>query len=259
MIREEILRLAASLGIKKCGFSENAFVALFPYHVAEKGGNISVYARGMDYHNVARARLEPIRAKLSAYGSVSSIHVDNGHLDDRRAAYEAGLGFIGKNGMLICREYGSYFFIGQVTHSLDIERDFPLEETCLQCGRCIAECIGGALSEDGFCIERCVSHISQKRGELTENEKGLILKGGLCWGCDRCQEVCPHNGAVSDTAIAEFREKRISTLKLDELESLSNRDFRAKYGKYAFAWRGKNVLIRNLKIFHDAGNKNEQE
>lgn len=259
MIKQEVLRLAKTLGIEKCGFSENAFVALFPYHVAEEDGNISVYARGLDYHKVAKARLEPIRARLSELGSVSAVHVDNGDLDDRRAAYEAGLGFIGKNGMLICREYGSYFFIGQVTHSLNIQRDFPLEETCLQCGRCVVECTGGALSENGFCIDKCVSHISQKRGELTDIEKGLILKGGLCWGCDRCQEVCPHNSCVRDTAIAEFRTERVSTLTLDELEDMSNKEFRAKYGKYAFAWRGKNVLIRNLKIFQDAENENEQE
>ena len=260
MMKQKILSLAKSLGIEKCGFSENSFVALFPYYAEDSGSNISMYARGADYHSVVRTRLKPIQSALCAEGSESEIHVDNGRLNDRRAAYEAGLGFFGKNGMLICREYGSYFFIGQVTHTLPIERDRPLRETCMNCGRCIEDCIGGALGADGsFDVEKCVSHISQKRGELTEHEEQLILKSGLCWGCDRCQTVCPHNRGLTQNALPEFLNGRITRLEEVMPDGMSNREFMRRWGGYAFAWRGRSVLARNLKIFQNAEKCNEQK
>lgn len=247
--KEYIISLAEKEGIKKCGFSDGAFVALFPYYVKGDNGNVSMYARGLDYHKIIEEKLERIAEGFVKLGSdFSQVHVDKGKLNDRDAAFKAGLGFYGKNGMLICREFGSYFFIGQVTHTLDIEADGESGERCLGCGRCIKECIGGALSEDGFDIKRCVSEISQKRGELTEAEEKLIIESGLCWGCDRCQEVCPHNSGLETTAMPEFLEQRISVLSLSDIDGLTNREFKEKYGKYALSWRGKGVLIRNLNI-----------
>ncbi len=248
MMKKEILLLAENSGIKKCGFSENSFVALFPYYVGNECGNVSQYARGVDYHRIVEERLRPIAEKIKELGGVGKIHVDNGELNDRRAAYQAGLGFYGMNGMLICEEYGTYFFIGQVVHNLDIEADAPIKRECFKCGKCIESCTGGALSENGFNIERCVSHISQKKGELSAEEEALILKGGMCWGCDVCQEVCPHNARLENTALDGFYEKRICELKSEDLEGLSNREFKEKYGDYAFSWRGRGVLIRNLNL-----------
>ncbi len=248
MIREEIFKLAKSLGIKKCGFSKNSFVALFPYYKENEKGNISIYARGLDYHNVIKKYLEPLADRFIELGGTGEIHVDKGVLNDREAAYQAGLGFYGMNGMLICEEYGSYFFIGQVIHGLEIESDFPMEKECLKCGECIRRCPGEALGIDGFKIEKCLSHITQKKGELNQEEKALIVQNKMCWGCDVCQQVCPHNKKIGDTAIKEFLENRIKSLELNEFEKLSNREFKEKYGEYSFSWRGKNVLLRNLEL-----------
>ena len=252
MMKEKIRGFAKTLGINKIGFSKNSVVALFPYYVKGESGNLSMYARSIDYHAVGEEKLKKLSEFLVDLGaSEVLIHVDKGGLDDRKAAFEAGLGFYGKNGMLICTEYGSYFFIGQVVHNLEIEPDIPLEKSCLSCGACTNRCPGKALSENGFEIERCLSEVSQRRGELTEAEKELIHKNGLCWGCDVCQQVCPHNRGLETTAMPEFLTDRITGLKYEDVDALSNREFKEKYGKYAFSWRGKAVLQRNLRVLED--------
>lgn len=248
-MKARIREFAKALGLEKIGFSKSAVVALFPYFVEGESGNVSMYARGLDYHRVAEEKLKEIEEFLIGLGaSETRIHVDKGELDDRKAAYEAGLGFFGKNGMLICDEYGSYFFIGQVVHDLEIEADSPINQSCLSCGACMRHCPGGALSAKGFAVDKCLSEISQKRGELTDEEKSLIKRSGSCWGCDVCQNVCPHNSDIETTALPEFLDNRITGLGLEDVENLSNREFKEKYGKYAFSWRGKAVLARNLGV-----------
>lgn len=262
MIKQQILKAANEIGIKKAGFTQNAVVALFPYYVNDETcGNISVYARGVDYHVIAEEKLKVLAKMLEKFGATETmVHVDKGVFDDRKAAYEAGLGFYGQNGMLICDEYGSYFFIGQVVHNLKLQPDEPVKRECLRCGSCERECPGGALSDGKIDPQKCVSAISQKRGELTEREISLIKKSGLCWGCDVCQRVCPHNSGLKTTAMPEFMRDRITKLKKCDIDGLSNRDFKEKYGKYAFSWRGKNVLRRNLEILSSVTEeKNEEE
>lgn len=252
MMKERIREFAKTLGIEKIGFSKNAVVALFPYYVKGETGNVSMYARGIDYHSVGEEKLKKISDFLLTLGAKETlVHVDKGGLNDRKAAFEAGLGFFGKNGMLICEEYGSCFFIGQVVHDLTVEADEPIERNCLSCGACVRYCPGGALDGNGFRIEKCLSEISQKKGELTESEKALLKNNGLCWGCDVCQSVCPHNLGLETTAMAEFMTDRVAELRVEDVENLSNREFKEKYGKYAFSWRGKAPLERNLKVLFE--------
>lgn len=249
MMKEQIRGLAKALGINKIGFSKNSVAAIFPYYVKGENGNLSMYARSIDYHTVCEEKLKKLSELLLDLGATEVfVHVDKGGLDDRKAAFEAGLGFYGKNGMLISPEYGSYFFIGQVVHNLEIEPDVPLEKSCISCGACISRCPGKALSENGFEVNRCLSEISQRRGQLTEAEQILIRNNGLCWGCDVCQQVCPHNQGLETTAIPEFLNDRITELMPEDVDSLSNREFKEKYGEYAFSWRGKAVLQRNLRV-----------
>lgn len=252
MIKEVIRKRAKELGLEKIGFADGAVVALFPYYVKGESGNISIYARGTDYHCVAEEKLKQLERELKNLGAKKTfVHVDKGGLDDRGAALDAGLGFLGKNGMVICEEFGSYFFIGQVVHDLKLEKEKAIEGSCLSCGACIKACPGGALSEKGFEIEKCLSEITQKKGELEKNEEKLLADNGFCWGCDVCQRVCPHNAGLDTTAMPEFLEKRIIELRPEMLTGLSNKEFREKYGKYAFSWRGKKVLERNLNILFE--------
>ncbi len=249
MIKEKIREYALTLGIEKIGFAENSVVALFPYYVAGEEGNLSLYARSVDYHIIAEEKLRKLSKLLADFGATETeVHADKGKHDDRKTAYDAGLGFYGQNGMLICEEYGSYFFIGQIIHDLQIDADTPLDRDCLMCGRCERECPGKALKGGKVNPEKCLSHITQKRGELAEAEQTLIKTYGLCWGCDVCQRVCPHNQGLKTSAMAEFLTDRITSLNPTDIEGLSNREFKDKYGKYAFSWRGRAVLDRNLQI-----------
>ena len=252
MIKDKIRQFANTLGIETIGFSKDAVVTLFPYYVRNESGNVSMYARGIDYHNVGEEKLKRLSEFMVSLGARETlVHVDKGGLDDRKAAFEAGLGFFGKNGLLINEKYGSYFFIGQLVHDLSIEADNPVERECLSCGACIRNCPGGALSENGFELDKCLSEISQKKGELTAEERILLKSNGLCWGCDTCQKVCPHNEGLETTAMPEFMSNRINALMIDDVENLSNREFKDKYGEYAFSWRGKTPLTRNLRLFSE--------
>lgn len=258
MIKDKIKEFAKTLGIEKIGFSSDSVVVLLPYYVSDETGNVSMYARGIDYHIVGEKKLRELSEFLKTLGATETlVHVDKGGFNDRKAAFDAGLGFYGKNGMLICEEYGSYFFIGQVIHNLTIEADRPVSQSCLSCGACLRYCPGGALNSKGFNIEKCLSEISQKKGELSESEAKLLKANGLCWGCDVCQIVCPHNEGIGTTAMIEFLNDRICMLTLENIEKLSNREFKEKFGEYAFSWRGKTPLERNLRIL--SGNEQYEQ
>lgn len=251
MIEKIVSAKAKEAGIEIFGFTENAFVALFPYYVNEKSGNVSMYARGLDYHMVVKEMLFPVAEKIVSLGAKhAEVHSDNGKYNDREAAYKAGLGFYGKNGMLINDKYGSYFFIGQIVCDLSFKPGKPLKKTCLGCGKCLEACITGTLKE-GYSPEKCLSGISQKKGCLTKEEEEYIKVSGMCWGCDRCQQVCPHNKNLETTPISDFLKERILNLSPIDLDGLSERKFKEKYKKYAFSWRGVKVLRRNLEILRN--------
>lgn len=251
MIKEKISDLARRQGIEVFGFNSNAFVALFPYYVKETG-NISLYARSIDYHKVIKDKLLPVKEYLESVGAEDVIvHCDNGAYNDRDSAFRAGLGFYGRNNLLINKKYGSYFFIGQVVHNLSIGEDCPVEIKCFECNKCLERCVTGTLRK-GYDKYNCLSDITQKKGDLTKEEKRFIVNGGLCWGCDMCQTVCPYNEKLDNTAIPEFMDKRINSLELCDLNNISEKEFKRKYGEYAFAWRGGKVIRRNLEILRNA-------
>ena len=113
---------------------------------------------------------------------------------------------------------------------------------------CIKLCPGGALTENGFDERKCVSYITQKKGELSEEEMNAIRNSGSVWGCDICQRVCPENKNKELTGINKFRENLILCIKN---EKISNREFKKKYAERAFSWRGKGVIDRNLSIINE--------
>ncbi len=222
---------------------------LCSYYCGEKEGNLSKYARGIDYHFVMNDKLSEICDVLEQNGYKAQKFSDSGVLNDRYIAVRAGLGFIGKNGFLINERFGTYTFIGYIITDCEIEPSKYIEKKCIGCGNCIKACPSGALGEYGMDGYKCLSYITQKKGELSQHEQELMRKCGTAWGCDICQDVCPHNADAELTDIDEFRDNLIDTLKLDS--GISNKEFRRIYGKRAFAWRGKAVLLRNLEILAD--------
>lgn len=251
-MKTKIFDYIHSLGIEKCGVApygeKFAVVCLFPYFSGYRDGNLSVYTYSRDYHLIASEKLGKISGYIKSLSPEAQCECfcDIGPEVDRNLAYLAGLGFYGENKMLINDDFGSYFFIGYVLTTLPLPLDAPLEKECLKCGKCKEACPGGALA-DGFNIEKCASHISQKKGELTQEEIEVLIKSSLVFGCDTCQRVCPHNN-ITPRPMAEFTEDIISSLSKSDLEGLSNKEFMNKYKSRAFSWRGKKVLERNIDI-----------
>ncbi|MEN6566967.1 MAG: tRNA epoxyqueuosine(34) reductase QueG [Veillonellales bacterium] len=229
---------------------QSIIVCLFPYYTGEKAGaNLAKYCYALDYHILVRKKLEQIgrylQEKIANFSYQA--YTDTGPLADRYLAYLAGLGFYGINSQLIHQTYGSYVCIGYMLTNYPFEPDKPLTLTCSQCGRCIRSCPGKAILGDFSIVpHRCRSYLTQKKGGLTENEKSIIRTSGLIFGCDICQDVCPHNQNIFCTPITEFQKFLLPRIDCQSLPALSNKEFNRRYGNRAFSWRGKKTLVRNF-------------
>ena len=209
-------------------------------------GNISSYAYGKDYHRVLPEIARPAAEMLLSQNYSAAVFSDTGELPDRYLAYLSGLGFFGKNHCLIHPKYGSFIFIGYILTNCPLPQDTPLASACAGCGECVRACPSGALQNGDFSL--CLSHITQKKGTLSPAEEALIKSSGTIWGCDICQNVCPHNLRAPDSAVGDFCGDPITNLSLPE--DISNREFKRLFGDRAFSWRGKNVLLRNQRIIN---------
>ncbi len=230
--------------------ARSVFVCLFPYHIGSLSkGNLSVYAMVPDYHKVVGNMLAQVADFIQAHEPTAQCKslCDAGPQVDRWLAYRAGLGFYGKNNMLIHPVYGSYFFIGSLLLNLPLSPDGPLAMSCAECDACLAACPGGALSEDfGFDCEKCISYLTQKK-EVTKEQQTLLHGQKSVYGCDACQRVCPHNQNMPDTPIVAFHENSVTQLCQAELEGLSGREFKRKYADYAFSWCSKKTILKNFR------------
>ena len=234
-----------------CPAPETVLVAAFPYYAGERPGNLSLYARGEDYHRVLTRRLNTVCDALRwKYPGESFVPAaDNSPLPEREAAWLAGIGLRGKNGLLILPPYGTYVFLGTILTgaALDVP-ERPAAPDCPGCGACRAACPAGALGEGGADVSRCLSELTQKKGALTEEETARLRVHPLIWGCDFCQRACPYNAAPARSPLPEFSTSLVDALENSDLEGLTNRTFRDKYGDRAFAWRGPGPLRRNLGL-----------
>jgi epoxyqueuosine reductase len=159
---------------------------------------IARYARGRDYHNGIRKRLRRLAAFLRSLGTAAAPVEARPMIDDvpvleRAWAARAGLGFVGKNGMLIAPGTGSLLLLGEVVTTLPLTPDVPIDERCGACTRCLDACPTQAFVRP-FVLDprRCVSYLTiEKRGEVEEALRPDV--GDHLFGCDDCQTVCPFN------------------------------------------------------------------
>lgn len=231
---------------------ESVIVCLFPYFSGNvENTNISKYTHGLDYHILVKEKLEKlskmIKKEIDEFEY--KIFVDNGPLVDRYLAQISGLGYFGINNNIINDEYGSYVFIGYIMTNIKLEKDDILDKTCINCGECIRKCPGEALLGNfEMNPKKCLSFITQKKEELNNEEKKLFKNNPTVFGCDICQDVCPHNKKINITKINEFKEKLIYNIDYDEINTISNKEFKRRYRDRAFSWRGRKIILRNLDI-----------
>lgn len=219
---------------------------LFPYRVPMDKGNLSSYATVPDYHEIAGRMLDTAaNAFKKAFPDFDFVwFVDNSPIPEVYAAACCGLGVIGDNHLLINKTYGSYCFIGTIVTSLEIPPTYKGEvQTCRHCGRCLEACPSGALKmEAPLRRDHCLSAISQRKGALSPDEVSLLRKGGLVWGCDVCQDVCPLNVDAQYTYIQAFRQHANPNVSLSELSTATDR---------AYLFRGRAVVERNIRALED--------
>lgn len=217
----------------------SVIVCLFPYDTGLTERNVARYAVGADYHAIAKKHLETAAEILRrVYPGESFItFVDGSPIAEVRAAVMAGLGVRGKNNLLINEKYGTRVAIGEIVSTVKFPKSERKIGGCIDCLRCFKACPGHALSEKGFDRSKCVSALSQKKGSLTKEEEALVAKTGLCWGCDRCTDCCPMNKNATGTGMEDFKETAIAIASADM--DMTGR---------AYAWRGREVVERNLKI-----------
>ena len=209
--------------------ARSAIVVVANYHhnvkEAENAPKWASYALGDDYHEVMRGKLSQLATYIQEnWGGDTRVCVDTAPIFERYWAQQAGVGFIGRNSMLIVPEIGSYVFIGIILSTIEFQPDEPCILDCIGCNACIRHCPGKAISLNGTIdARRCHSYLTiEYRGELPDE---LDLNGKV-YGCDMCQSVCPHNLNAPVTQIAEFLpRKEILNLTHEDIDAMTQEEF----------------------------------
>jgi len=181
--------------------SKSVICLMYNYHTPVKqldqeAPKIATYAFGKDYHKVVRKKLKLLFDFLKKQvGAVEGrLFVDSAPVLERDWAKRSGLGWIGKNTLMITPQKGSYFFLAEIICDFDFEYDMPIRDHCGTCTRCIDACPTEAISHTGYLLDasKCISYLTiELKNEIPEAFKGKM--GGYMYGCDICQEVCPWN------------------------------------------------------------------
>ncbi|KRU17376.1 MULTISPECIES: tRNA epoxyqueuosine(34) reductase QueG [Bacillus] len=202
---------------------------------------------GTDYHVVLKKKLDMLEEFLrSKHADIrTKSMVDTGELSDRAVAERAGIGFSAKNCMIITPEFGSYVYLAEMITNVPFEPDEKIEDQCGTCNKCVDSCPTGALVNPGqLNSQRCISFLTQTKGFLPDEFRSKI--GNRLYGCDTCQIVCPINKGKDFHLHPEMEpDPEIAKPLLKPLLTISNREFKEKYGHVSGSWRGKKPIQRN--------------
>ena len=216
-----------------------AIVVAMNYGGAEPSGPVARYARGDDYHDLMLDRLAQLHRWIDEHVRrhvTGKAYVDTGPLLERDLARSAGLGWFGKNTMLINPRIGSFFFLGSLLLDLELDTDAPFAtDHCGTCRRCLDACPTGALAEARLLdATKCIAYLTiELKGEIPTELRPQI--GELVYGCDICQEVCPWNEKFAQPLREEAFRPRAAIAGKDartlarELLAMSNEEFRIAF------------------------------
>ncbi|MFA6528109.1 MAG: tRNA epoxyqueuosine(34) reductase QueG [Candidatus Gracilibacteria bacterium] len=192
-------------------------VNYYPGDHEASAGLVARYAWGDDYHEIIGGMCKSVCDFLvKNYDDDPKWYTDTGAVFERYFAVKAGLGFVGKNTCLITREFGSWVLLTVIFSKIEFEpTSSRAAGSCGVCRRCIESCPTGALSEGCVDSRKCISYLTiEKRGDFSDAEKSMVAGQKFCFGCDKCQEVCPHNIRAKKTN--RFNPK-IESLSLEAL------------------------------------------
>ena len=236
-------------------------VVLDNYYTPDTEADASVprvakYARGADYHRVTGDRLDLLAEYLRSHGAeLSRTFADAGPVPERELAQRAGLGWIGKNTMLVRPDTGSFFFIGSVFTDLALEADAPFElDRCGSCTRCLDACPTGAFVAPRLLdATRCISYLTiEQKGPIPDDLAGSLQ--GYAFGCDICNDVCPWNGRfATPSEVPQFQARNpLKDAAADMFEVMTDEQFTARFGDTPFERPGLEGMRRNLRAAYQS-------
>ena len=212
---------------------------------------VSRYALGRDYHKVMRARLQKLAERIDFEAGPHGYRVftDSAPVMEVELARKSGLGWRGKHTLLLSREAGSYFFLGEIYTDLPLPTDAPVEAHCGSCRHCIDACPTGAiLGPYRLDARRCISYLTiELKGSIPEPLRPLI--GNRVYGCDDCQLVCPWNGFAQPSAEDDFRVRNgLDHAELLDLFAWDEDEFKTRLAGSAILRIGHQRWLRNLAV-----------
>jgi epoxyqueuosine reductase len=215
---------------------------------------ISMYAYGRDYHKVIRKKLRNIIKSLEDEfkGTYGRGFVDSAPVLERDWAKRSGLGWIGKNTMLIHPKRGSYFFLAQLFLNVELEYDRPIKDYCGTCTKCIEACPTDAIDEKGYVMDgsKCISYLTiELKGQIPEEFSGKM--DNWMFGCDICQEVCPWNRFSTPHSEPQFEPKgKLLEMTAKEWAKLDEETFNELFEGSAVKRTGYEGLKRNIRFLN---------
>ena len=216
-----------------------------------EGAFVSRYALGRDYHKVLRAKLQALADRMTA--ELGAFHyrvfTDSAPVMEVSLASASGLGWRGKHTLLLSRDAGSMFFLGELFVSLDLAKDAPTTEHCGTCERCIDICPTKAIvAPYQLDARRCVSYLTiEHHGAIPEELRPLL--GNRIYGCDDCQLVCPWNKWAKVSTLADFDPRNgLDSAALVELFAWTEEDFDRRLEGSAIRRIGHERWLRNIAV-----------
>ncbi len=213
-------------------------------------GNLSVYARNRDYHDVVKGMLKHLAQFIAArFGPAVKVFVDTAPVMEKPLAAQAGLGWQGKHTNLVSRAHGSWLFLGEVYTTLELPPDPPHADRCGSCARCLAACPTDAFPAPyRLDATRCISYLTiEHRGPIPVALRPAM--GNRIYGCDDCLAACPWNRFAQATRQAKLQARDdLTAPKLDVLAGLDDAGFRALFAGSPVKRIGRDRFVRNVAI-----------
>ena len=213
-------------------------------------GNISVYARGDDYHDVVKKNLKKFgRWIVSQTNSEIKVFIDTAPIMEKPLAQKAGLGWQGKHTNLVSRDYGSRLFLATIFTNLDLEIDTEENDHCGNCNNCIEVCPTNAFVEPyKLDARKCISYLTiEHKGIIPIHLRSKI--GNRIYGCDDCLAVCPWNKFAKESKEIKFKQRNKNELyDLKKLSLLDDYSFRKMFSKSPIKRIGRDRFLRNVLI-----------
>ena len=215
---------------------------------------LAKYAPGKRYPQIIKSKMEPVHRLIASMGEnvQSEIYVDSGPVLEKAWAQRCGIGWQGKHTIVINPSGGSYFYIGIILTTLELEPDLPETDHCGNCSRCMEACPTGAIDRPyQLDIRRCITYCTTvKNASITEEIRRSL--GGRIFGCDTCQDVCPYNRFAKPTAETQFHpHPGLLKMRKKDWIDLAPERFDELFKGTSVEERGYERLMRNIEIARD--------